>query len=139
MLFFHAVLQHSTFHHHQNLFIAPLHILFSFHYSQHNTPIPQRYHYFVVVVRLEWSDNPESHASSSIATGRAPHAGQVKVMTQTKRDTQVRDEDDLTSVKKILLLRSLTKDAGWIIVVKRPRNYKNEDSYITTWKCMQSA
>jgi len=30
-------------------------------------------------------------------------------------------------------LRSLTKDASWIIVVKRPRNYKNDDFYVTTW------
>jgi len=39
------------------------------------------------VVGLEWSNDPESYAGGSIATGRASHARQVKVMTQTKRDT----------------------------------------------------
>jgi hypothetical protein len=74
MLFFHAVLQHITFHHHQYLFIALLTFLFGFHYSQ----TPQRYLYFVVVVRLERSNNPKSYASSSIATGKASHARQVE-------------------------------------------------------------
>jgi hypothetical protein len=86
------------------------------------------------VVRLVWSNNSESYASCSIATGRDSHARQVKLMTQTKRNTQVVHEDDnLTYVKKILLLRSLIKGTSWTTVVKRPRNYKNNDFYITTW------
>jgi len=31
-------------------------------------------------------------------------------------------------------MRNLIKDGGWIILVKRPRSYKNDDLYITTWK-----
>jgi hypothetical protein len=34
--------------------------------------------HFEVVGGLEWSNDPESYASSSIATCRATHAGQVK-------------------------------------------------------------
>jgi len=34
--------------------------------------------YFVVVVGLVWSDDVESYASSSVATHRAAHAGQVE-------------------------------------------------------------
>jgi hypothetical protein len=30
------------------------------------------------VVGLDWSNDPESYASGSVATGRASHAGQVK-------------------------------------------------------------
>jgi len=45
------------------------------------------YPYFDAVVGLEWSNDPESYAGGSIVTGRASHARQVKVMTQTKRDT----------------------------------------------------
>jgi len=41
------------------------------------------------VVQLAWSNDPESHAGSSIATGRASHDRQVKVMTQTTWDTLV--------------------------------------------------
>jgi hypothetical protein len=43
----------------------------------------QRYPYFDVVVGLAWSNDPESYAGSSIATGRAR---QVKVMTHNKWD-----------------------------------------------------
>jgi len=45
------------------------------------------YPYFDAVVGLEWSNDPESYAGGSIATGRVSHARQVKVMTQTKQDT----------------------------------------------------
>jgi hypothetical protein len=34
--------------------------------------------YFDEVVGLVWSDDPESYAGGSIATGRAIHAGQVE-------------------------------------------------------------
>ena len=34
-----------------------------------------------------WSNDPESCAGGSLATGKASHAGRVKVMTQTTRDT----------------------------------------------------
>jgi hypothetical protein len=44
---------------------------------------------FDVVVGLVWSNDPESHAGGSIATGRATHAGQSKGMIQTKRDTLI--------------------------------------------------
>jgi hypothetical protein len=47
----------------------------------------RRYPYFNVVVGFVWSNDPESYAGGSIATGRASHARQVKVMTQTKWDT----------------------------------------------------
>jgi hypothetical protein len=53
------------------------------------TPPYQRYPYFDVTVGLAWSNDTESYAGSSIATGRASHAKQVKVMTQTKWDTLV--------------------------------------------------
>jgi hypothetical protein len=39
---------------------------------------PGRYPYFDVVVELAWSNDLESHAGSSAATGRASHAGQIK-------------------------------------------------------------
>jgi hypothetical protein len=39
---------------------------------------PQRYVYFYALVGLVWSNYPGSYASSSIATGRASHARQVK-------------------------------------------------------------
>jgi len=34
--------------------------------------------YFDIVVRLVWSNDPESSSGSSIASGRASHARQVK-------------------------------------------------------------
>jgi hypothetical protein len=34
--------------------------------------------YFDVVEGLAWSNDPESYAGGSIATGRATHAGQVE-------------------------------------------------------------
>jgi hypothetical protein len=34
--------------------------------------------HFEVVEGLEWSDDPESYAGSSVAIDRASHAGQVK-------------------------------------------------------------
>jgi hypothetical protein len=49
----------------------------------------RRYPYFDVEAELAWSNDPESYAGSSIATGRASHARQVKVMTQTRQDTLV--------------------------------------------------
>jgi hypothetical protein len=36
------------------------------------------YPYFVVVARLAWSNDPESYAGGSLATGRASQAGQVE-------------------------------------------------------------
>jgi hypothetical protein len=55
-----------------------------------NPPPPQgKYPYFDVVVGLAWSNDPESYAGISMATGRASHVRQVKVMTQTKWDTLV--------------------------------------------------
>jgi hypothetical protein len=38
----------------------------------------RRYLYFDVVVGLAFSNDPESYAGGSVATGRASHAGQVK-------------------------------------------------------------
>ena len=38
----------------------------------------RRYPYFDVVVELAWSRDPEIYANSSIPTGKASHAGQVK-------------------------------------------------------------
>jgi hypothetical protein len=38
----------------------------------------RRHHYFDVVVGFAWSNDPESYADGSVATGRVPHAGQVK-------------------------------------------------------------
>ena len=38
---------------------------------------------------LAWSCDTESYPGGNIATARAPHARQVKVMTQTKWDTLV--------------------------------------------------
>ena len=42
------------------------------------TKTPRRYPYFDVVVVLVWSNDPESFAGSSVATGRASHARQAK-------------------------------------------------------------
>jgi hypothetical protein len=41
------------------------------------------------VVGLVWSNDPESYAGGSIATGRATMPGRSKGMIQTKRDTLV--------------------------------------------------
>jgi hypothetical protein len=41
-------------------------------------PPPRRYPYFDVVVGLVWSNDPESHAGGSIATGTASHARRVE-------------------------------------------------------------
>jgi hypothetical protein len=38
----------------------------------------RRYLHFEVVVRLAWSNDPESYTGGSIATGRVSQAGQVK-------------------------------------------------------------
>jgi hypothetical protein len=38
----------------------------------------RRYPYFDVVSGLAWSEEPESYAGGSTATGRGSHAGQVK-------------------------------------------------------------
>jgi len=39
---------------------------------------PRRYSYFDVVVGLVWSNEPDSYAGGSIASGRASHAIKVK-------------------------------------------------------------
>ena len=39
---------------------------------------PRRCSYFDVVVGLVWSNDPESYAGGSVATGRVTQAGQVK-------------------------------------------------------------
>jgi hypothetical protein len=41
------------------------------------------------VVGLAKAYDPESYAGGSIVTGRVAHAGQIKVMIQTKKDTLV--------------------------------------------------
>jgi hypothetical protein len=38
----------------------------------------RKYPYFDVLVGLAWSNDPDSDASSSVATGRTTHAKQVK-------------------------------------------------------------
>jgi hypothetical protein len=50
---------------------------------------PHGFPYFDVVLGLVWSCDPESYASSFIATGRVTHAGQVKDDDPDKRDTLV--------------------------------------------------
>jgi len=48
-------------------------------YSKCNEVFPsQRCLHFEVVGGLEWSNDPESYAGSSVATGRASLAGKVK-------------------------------------------------------------
>ena len=39
---------------------------------------PKKHPYFDVVMGFVWSNNPESYAGSSLATGRASRARQVK-------------------------------------------------------------
>jgi hypothetical protein len=39
---------------------------------------PQRYPYFIAVVGLVWSNDPESYEGGSVATGRVFLAGQVE-------------------------------------------------------------
>jgi hypothetical protein len=46
-----------------------------------------------VVVELTSSYDPESYAGGSVAAGRASHAGHLKAMIQTKRDTLVRQAE----------------------------------------------
>jgi hypothetical protein len=43
--------------------------------------------YFDTLLGLGWSNDPGRFTGCSVATGRASHARQVKVMTQTRRDT----------------------------------------------------
>jgi hypothetical protein len=43
-----------------------------------NFQATRKYPYFDVVAGLEWSYDPESYASGSVAAGRVSHAGQVK-------------------------------------------------------------
>ena len=38
----------------------------------------RRYPYFDIVLGLSWSNDPESYAGGSVATGTVSHAGQVK-------------------------------------------------------------
>jgi hypothetical protein len=52
-------------------------------------PLPRRYPNFDIVVGLEWPYDPESYAGGSAASGRVSHAGEVKVMIQTKKNTLV--------------------------------------------------
>jgi hypothetical protein len=40
--------------------------------------LPPKVPYFDVVVGLAWSNDPESYAGGSVATGTASDAGQVK-------------------------------------------------------------
>jgi hypothetical protein len=37
------------------------------------------YFHFDIVVKFGWSNDPKSYAGGSVATGRVPSAGQVKV------------------------------------------------------------
>jgi hypothetical protein len=46
--------------------------------APHNKGPHRRYLYFDVVVGLAWSNDPESYAGGSVATGRVSYAGQVK-------------------------------------------------------------
>jgi len=48
-----------------------------------------RHPYLDVVVGLAWSNDPETYASSSIATDKVSMPDRSKVTTQTKRDTLV--------------------------------------------------
>jgi hypothetical protein len=65
---------------------------------------PRRYLYFVVVVGLGWSNDPGKEGYSGPPGWGLKHGA-----------------NNLTSIKKILLLRSLIMDASWITDVKRPR------------------
>ena len=42
------------------------------------SPPPQGYPHFDIVVGLAWSNDPESYAVGSVATGRASHSRQVR-------------------------------------------------------------
>jgi hypothetical protein len=77
-------------------------------------------------VGLVWSNDLESYAGGSIATGRDSHARQVESDDPDKKRDPCPpswgwgETKNLISVKKkFLLLIRLIMDAGWIIVVKR--------------------
>jgi len=55
--------------------------------KQTNYPHPERYSYCDVVTGLVWSDDLESYAGGSVATGRTSLAREVKGDGLTKRDT----------------------------------------------------
>jgi hypothetical protein len=80
------------------------------------------------VVGLVWSNDPESYAGGSVATGRASYVGQVEGDDPDKTVLQVgglgREDNNLTTVKKFLLLRIIIMDAGRITAVKDRRRVK---------------
>jgi hypothetical protein len=70
-------------------------------------------------------DDPDSYASGSIAAGWASHARQIEVYYPDKKRYHGTagwelglEANNLTSIKKVLLLRSLIMDASCIIVVR---------------------
>ena len=48
------------------------------HFTKQTEQTPRKYPYFDVVGGHAWSNDPEKYADSSVATGRASHARQVK-------------------------------------------------------------
>jgi len=96
-----------------------------------NTASPPQW-YLVEVLELPWSDDPGSNADGSIATGRASCAVQVKGDEPDKKGYTGPpgwgldlEAHNLTSIQiKILFLRSLIMDAGWVIVVRDQEKLK---------------
>jgi hypothetical protein len=68
--------------------------------------IPRRYIYFVVMVRLAWSNDLESYAGGSVATCRTTYAGEVESDDPDKKGYPdrpswglAREANNFTSVK----------------------------------------
>ena len=81
---------------------------------------PIRYLYFILVVGLVWSNDPESYASGSIASSRASHARQVKSdngsqkgVLWSSRLVLGHETNNLMLVKITSLLRSLIMVIRW--------------------------
>lgn len=86
---------------------------------------PQKYLYFVVVVGLVWSNDPQSYAGDSVATGRASHGRQVKGDGPDKRGYSGppgwglgHEANNLTSGGGGLIVEKRIMHARWIILVK---------------------
>jgi len=72
-------------------------------------------------------------AMLAYATGRTSHTRQAKGDDPDKNGYPGWVWGWQLQLCTKILLRNLIKDTGWITVVKRPRSYKNDDFYITTW------
>jgi hypothetical protein len=92
-------------------------------------------------VGLVSSNDPESSAGGSVATGRFSLAGQVEGYDTEKSDTLVLQVGSWRErlrnpppKKKVFLLRNLIMDAGWKIVVREQKEFIRTEM---TGKCAE--